>query len=180
MSSDQNNTLFTNKNADMSSLVIPAFGKSPEISLSISSTREAEVRLYEAKTVNPVTYVDLEHCFNESYRELKKHMSVLGYQIAMAEKAVEDAKANVILDTLPKYLEGKPKGLDNSDLRRALMSRDPDFNAAMDRVSMLKAIEAYVEGRIKVMERVSSYMKKQMDLLIRSGLSNANMYNTQK
>lgn len=163
---------------DKSALVIPAFGKSPALTLDTSKTREAEQRLVEAKTVNPLTYSDLEHCFNESYRELKGHMSKLGYQIAMAQKALEDAKARVILETLPEYMKDKAKSWDSADLRKALMTRDEEYRAAQDRIDMLKAMESFVDGRIKVMEKVSVHMRKQMDLILRSGLSNADLYNT--
>jgi hypothetical protein len=164
---------------DSSALVIPAFGKSPALSLELTGTREAERRLVEAKTVNPVTYTDLEHCFNESYRELKRHAATVGYQIALANKALEDAKAKVLLETLPEYMKDKAKSWDSSDLRKALMMKDPDYVAALDRINMLQAMEAFVDGRIKVMENVCRYMRKQMDLVIRSGLSNADLYNTQ-
>lgn len=167
-------------NGDSSALVIPAFGKSPALSLTMSATREAENRLIEAKTVNPVTYVDLEHTFNESYRELKKHMSTVGYQIAMAEKALEDAKAKVLLETLPEYMKDKAKSWDSADLRKALMMRDADYVAALDRIAQLKAIQTFVDGRIKVMENVCRYMRKQMDLVIRSGLSSADLYLTHR
>jgi hypothetical protein len=164
---------------ESTALVIPAFGKSPAISLNISATKEAEKRLVETKTVNPVTYVDLEYTFNESYRELKRHMSTVGYQIAMTNKALEEAKAKVLLETLPEYMKDKAKSWDSADLRKALMARDTDYLAAQDRLAQLAAIESYLDGRIKVMENVCRYMKKQMDLVIRSGLSNADLYNTQ-
>lgn len=173
--SESNNSSPSNEN---SALVLPAFGQSPKLSLEMSSTREAERRLIEAKTVNPLTFADLSHCYNESYRELKKHSSTLGYQLTLAEKALEAAKATVLLDKYPDFMKDKPKTQDNADLRKAYMMRDADYLAALDRINQLKAIESFVEGRIKIMERVCSYMKTQMDILTRSGLSNANMYVT--
>jgi hypothetical protein len=165
--------------SDNQALVLPAFGKTPELSLRMSSTREAEKRLVEAKTVNPMTYSDLEHCFNESYRELKKHMSTVGYQIAMAEKALETAKSDILLDKYPEFMKDKPKTQDNADLRKAFFMRDAEYVAALDRLAQLKAVESFVDGRIKVMENVCRYMRKQMDLVMRSGLSNADLYVTQ-
>ena len=73
-------------------VVLPSFGKTPQISLEMNKTREAEQRFVEAKTVNPVTYTELEHTFNEAYRELKRHSSTVGYQIAIAEKALAKLK----------------------------------------------------------------------------------------
>lgn len=163
-------------NSQNAALAIPAFGKSPAISLSLASTTEAERRLIEAKTVNPITYVDLEHSFNEAYRELKRHSSTVGYLIAMANKALDEAKAEVILEALPKHMEGKAKSWDSADLRKALMMRDPGYVAAVDRIAMLQSVENFIDGRIKVMENVCRYMRKQMDLIIRSGLSGSNLY----
>jgi len=159
-------------------LVIPAFGKSPALSLDVSSTREAERRLIDAKTVNPLTYSDLEHCFNESYRELKRHMSTLGYQIAMADKALAVAKSDLLLDKYPDFMKDKPKTQDNADLRMAFFMRDPAYTNALDRIAQLKAFECFVDGRIRVMENVCRYLRKQMDLVLRSGLSNADLYLT--
>ena len=161
-----------------SALVLPAFGKTPELTLGLNCLKEAESRLIESKLVNPVTYVDLEHCFNEAYRELKRHISTIGYQIALAEKALETAKSDILLDKYPEFMKDKPKTQDNADLRKAYFMRDPDYLLALDRINMLKAMESFVDGRIKVMERVCAYMKKQIDLVLRSGLTNSNLYVT--
>ena len=163
---------------ETSALVIPAFGKSPALSLEMSKTREGEKRIIEAKTVNPATYAELEYTYNEAYRELVKNSAMLGYQITLAEKALEDAKATILLDKYPDFMKDKPKTQDNADLRKAFMMRDDDYVAALDRINMLKANLAFVDGRVKVFERTCSYMKKRMDLLIRSGLSGADMYIT--
>jgi hypothetical protein len=160
------------------SLVIPPFGGSPALSLELTKTKEAEARLIEAKTVSPITYADLEHCFNESYRELKRHYATIGLELANAEKAQKTAKSVFLIDQYPELL-AKSKLQDNGDTREAYLMRNKEYTDALDRINMLKAMEAFVEGRIKVMERVCAYMKKQMDLVIRSGLSGRDLYNTQ-
>lgn len=162
-------------------LVLPAFGKSPALSLEMGKIREAEHRLIEAKTVNPITYVDLEHTFNEAYRDLKRHLASIGYQMDMADKHLEEVKADILLDKYPEYLAQKEikKSNDSSDLRKAFMSRDPEYQAALDRIAQLKALEANMDGKIKVMENVCRYMRKQMDLVLRSGLTGSDLYNTQ-
>lgn len=159
-------------------LEIPAFGKSPALKLQMGHIREAEKRLVEAKQVSPITYADLEHCFNEAYRNLKSHLSLVGYQIALAEKAMEDAKANILLDKYPEFMKDRPKSQDNADMRKAFMMRDPEYIAALDRFNQLKALESNFDGKVKVFERVCAYMKKQMDLLLRSGISGTNLYST--
>lgn len=177
MSENNNSPNLAPLPGDNSVLVIPAFGKSPALSLDMGKTREAETRLIEAKTVNPSSYNDLEYCFNEAYRELKKNLSTIGYQLALADKALETAKSDILLDKYPEFLKDKPKTSDNGDLRKAYMMRDTEYLAALDRINQLKAVESFVDGRIRVMENVCRYMRKSMDLIIRSGVT-PNMYIT--
>lgn len=154
---------------------LPAFKKAPALEMDMTSAREAEARFIEAKTVNPVTYADLEHTFNEAYRDLKRYLSAIGYQIVFAEKALEEAKADILLDKYPQYLEEKgiKKTQDNADLRKAFIARDEEYQACLDRVNQLKALENNFDGKVKVLENVCRYMRKKMDLLIRSGMSGA-------
>lgn len=162
------------------SLELAAFGKSPGFSLEMNKVYEAERRILEAKTVNPITYSDLEHTFNESYRDLKRHLASLGFHLAKANQVLEEVKADILLDRYPAYLAANEikKTNDSADLRKAFMSRDPHYQAANDRIDQLKALEAMLDGKIKVMENVCRYMRKQMDLVLRSGT--AHVYNTQR
>ena len=160
-------------------LELPSFGKVPALSLRMDRINEAITRLIEAKTVNPVTYADLEHCYNEAYRDLKQHLSGIGYQIALTQKAMEIAKADALLDKYPEFMKDRPKNQDNAATRDAFLIRDEAYVAALDRFNQLKALESNMDGKIKVMERVCSYMKKQMDLVLRSGLTGKDLYNSQ-
>jgi len=160
------------------SLTLPAFGKSPQLNLDMTTIREAEKRLIEAKTVNPVTYAELSHTYNESYRVLKQHLSNIGYQLLLAEKAMEVAKADVILGSYADYLKDKPKSAGSTDLRNAFLTRDEAYNLALDRINQLKALQSNFEGKIKVLENVVSYMKQKMYLISKSGLGNENLYVT--
>jgi hypothetical protein len=150
-------------------LVIQAFGKSPELKLDMSRVREAETRYIEAKTVNPSTYVDLEHTFNESYRNLKTHLSNIGYQLTLAEKALREAQADVILGAYAEHLKDKPKYADNTMLKDAFLMKDPAYLAALDRINQLKAIQSNFEGKVKVVENVCKYMRQKMYLISKSG-----------
>lgn len=163
-------------------LVLPAFGKYPALPLDMGKIQEAERRYLEAKDVNPVTYVDLEHTFNESYRDIKRHITSIEHTMRLTEKAIEEAKANVFLDRYPEYLESKGiKGSkDTAQLRNAFLSRDDEYNAALDRLNQLKALLSMFENKLKITENVCRYMRKQMDLIIRSGLSNRDLYITQR
>jgi hypothetical protein len=159
---------------------LPAFKKAPALSMDMSAIRSAENRIIEAKNVNPATYADLEHDYNEAYRDLKRYLSAIGYQIVFAEKAMEEAKADILLDKYPLYLEEKgiKKTQDNADLRKAFMARDLEYQACLDRINQLKALENNFDGKVKVFENVCRYMRKKMDLIVRSGLSGSNYYST--
>lgn len=163
---------------DKAVMVIPGFQGSKDIVLPIAATRESEARFSEVQQVNPVTYVNLEHTFNESYRELKRHLATIGYQLVMADKAMRQAKSAFLLDKYPELIKDKPKNENNSDTRDAHLMRDKDYVEALDRHAMLTAMEAFLDGRIKTVENVCRYMRKRMDLVIRSGLSNADFYVT--
>jgi hypothetical protein len=164
---------------DSQALELPAFGKSPALRIDMANIRAAERRIIEAKNVSPITYSDLEHTFNESYRDLKRYLSSIGHQLAMAEKALAEAKADVILGSYAELMQGKPKYQDNADLRQAHLMKDPAYSAALDRINQLKALESNFDGKLKVMENVCRYMRKSMDLILRSGMT-TNLYNTQK
>lgn len=166
----------SNNNTQEHSLVIPAFQKSSELNLSLNKTREGEARLLEAKMVNPVTYSDLESCFNEAYRELKRHLSTIGYELSRADNALETAKSDFLIDTYQDKIKDLPKSYDSSDLRKAWLMRDSSYLAAKDRVDMLKAMEALLDGKIKVFEKTCQFMRKKMDLILRSGLSDPQLY----
>ena len=161
-------------------ITLPPFGKSPQLRLDMGTVREAESRLIEAKTVSPVTYPDLSYCFNESYRVLKQHLSNVGYRLNLADKALEEAKADVILGSYADYLKYKPKSAVSADLRQAYLIRDPAYNAALDRKNQLLAIQSNFEGKVKVLENVVSYMKQKMYLISRSGLGNDSLYLNKK
>lgn len=159
-------------------LVIPAFGKSPALHLDMAKIREAEVRYIEAKTVNTSTYADLEHSFNESYRDLKRHLSNIGYQLTLADKALRQAKADVVLGAYAEHMAGKPKYQDNSDLRDAFLMKDAAYLAALDRVNQLKALESNFEGKVKTVENVCKYMRQKMYLISKSGVPDAGVHVT--
>lgn len=159
------------------SLTVPAFRKSPELVLPLTATREGESRIIEAKTVSPISYSDLEHCYSAAYRELKSAIATLGYQKAQAQKAMDEAKSEFLIDHYyGEIMRDKPKSHDSSDLRSAHLNRFVPYMEALDRYNMVSAMEALVDGKIKVFERTSAYMKKQMDLIIRGGLSDKGLW----
>lgn len=168
---DQSTMNFT----ESAAIVIPQAGTRPAISLSRNSINEGYKRLVEAKTVNIATYADLEYVFNDGYREAKTNISIIGYEITVAQREVRRIRGEYILDVYPGFL--KERGLkDNAANREAFLERQEDYVVAMDRVALLTAIQTSFEGNIKVFENVCRYMKKEMDILIRSGVIDSNKY----
>lgn len=178
MSEDEAPALPPPAPGDKAVMVIPGFRGSKDIVLGIAATRESEARFIEVQQVNPVTYVNLEHTFNESYRELKRHLATIGYQLVMADKALRQAKSAFLLDKYPALIQDKPKNENNADTRDAHLMRDKDYLDALDRVAMLTAMEAFMDGRIKTVENVCRYMRKRMDLITRSGMGSSSLYIT--
>lgn len=168
----------SNEASKTEKLVVPGFRGSPSMELELAKTRAGESRFLEAKDVNPITYADLEHSFNESYRELKRHHATVGFQLTLADKTLKQAKAEFIIDKYPAIMEGKPKTYDTAERREAHLMRDKEYLEALDRVNQLKALEAFIDGKIKVLENVCRYMRKRMDLIMRSGLSDGALYIT--
>lgn len=165
------NQLLPTQFTEVVTLTIPEFDDRPALSLEFGKVREGERRLIEARVVNPATYSDLEYTFNEGYREAKKNLSIIGYEITQAERIFRRVKSEFILDEYPNFLkENKLK--DNTTVREAFLERQKAYVDAQERINMLKAIESLMDGKIRVFENVCRYLKKEMDILIRSGVSN--------
>ena len=163
------------KFADVVELDIPPFDDRPAITLEFTSIKEGEKRLIEAKVVNPATYSELEYSFNEGYREAKKNLSIIGYEITQAERIQRRIKSELILDEYPFFLR-ENKLRDSATIRDAFLERNQLYVDAQERINMLKAMESLVDGKIRVFENVCRFMRKGMDILIRRGSINPNKY----
>jgi hypothetical protein len=99
---------------------------------------------------------------------------VIGYQIALAEKAQREAKSIALLDEYPIFLKTKNMK-DSAQIRDAYLETCEAYTTAQDRIDMLKAMDSLIDGKIKTFENVCRYMKKQIDIVLRSGID-ANKY----
>jgi len=165
--SDQ--TLPTNF-TDSVELTIPEFGTRSVVKLEYNKIAEGERRLIEARVVNGGTYNELEFTFNEGYREAKSNLTVIRYELMQANKIQRRVKAECLLDQYPDFIKEK-KLNDNSSNREAFLELNEEYVASQDRIDMLTAMEEMFENKIKVFENVCRYMKKEIDILIRSGMS---------
>jgi hypothetical protein len=163
------------KFADAVELAIPPFDDRPVVTLEFTSIKEGERRLIEAKVVNPSTYSELEYTFNESYREARKNLSIISYEITQAERIFRRIKSELMLDHYSDFLKER-KLKDNATIRDAFLEQNKEYVDAQERINMLKAMESLIDGKIKVFENVCRFMKKEMDILIRSGSMNSNKY----
>lgn len=150
-------------------LEIPQFDDRPVVPLNFTGIKSGERRLIEARLVNPSTYSDLEHSFNEGYREAKANLSVVGYEITQAERIFRRIRSELILDEYPKFLKDN-NIKDNATVRDAFLERSQSYVDAQNRIDMLKAMESLLDGKIRVFENVCRYMRKQMDIVLRSGM----------
>lgn len=162
-------------NKNQVEVTLPEFRGLPAVSFQLTALKEAERRLIEAKTVNPSTYNELEYVMNESYRELKRNLSSIGYQVLKTEAELDKSRAAAILDKYPEFLVGKPAKFDNASVREAFISRDEDVRQAQERLDSLKALQMFLEGKVRVMENVCQYMRNSIKLVMRSTV-NSNLY----
>jgi len=151
--------------------LIPKFGGRPPVSISFTKIVRGENRLHESQAVNGATYSELEYVFNESYREAKQNISVIGYEITQTQKALRKLKSYYILDEYPDFLKER-KLKDNASNRDGFLEKQRLYVEAHDRLDMLTALLSLVEGKIKVFENTCRYMRKEMDILVRSGMTN--------
>lgn len=165
------NSIPANTFNDNLQVQLPAFRGLPAVNLDMTALKVAEKRLIEAKIVSPSTYTDLEHTFGEAYRELKRNLSTVGYQIMKVKSEIEKIKANILLDKYPEFLKERGAKFDNASIRDAFLARDEEYMQAKDRLDSLTALEIFLEGRIKVMENVTRYMRNAIQLIIRSSVS---------
>lgn len=162
------------KFAETVEFTIPPLMHRPEVYLSFSNIRTGEKRLYEAQKVTMATYAELELCYGDGYREAKNNLTVVGYEIMQAEKMIRKLKSEYLIDEYPGFLKEK-KLKDSNAMKEAFLEQKEDYVAALDRKDMLVALQSLLENKVKVFENVSRWMKKVMDIDLRSGI-NSNKY----
>lgn len=158
-------------------VTLPPFRGLDQVTIDMTALKEAERRMLEAKVVNPSTYTELEYIMNEAYRELKRNIATVGYQILKTDNEFEKSKASALLDKYPEFLQGKGSRFDNAAVRDAFLARDPEVSEAKERLDSLKTLQIFLEGRVKVMENVAHYMRNAMRLIMKSGLPTDMPYN---
>ena len=161
-----------NLEAKTSILEVEAFKNCKQLRLNTTDWGTAMARFHEAKNLVPGNYSSLEFSFQSAWREAKRNAIEVGEAICKAKQNIEEAKADIILDEIPRILEerGLSKTANNADFRKAVMSRNIDYSTSLEHLDKLEALLEHFESHMKIMENTSRFLKKQMDYFIRSGV----------
>jgi phytoene dehydrogenase-like protein len=153
-------------------MVVPAFRHCPELRLQMTGWQTAMQRFPEAKTLAASNYLDLEFTFQEAWRESKRNAIQVGDALKKAKQNVEEIKADIIFEEIPKLMKTMPKGVTgNADFRKAVIARNEDYKKAQEHVEKLEAMLEHFESHMKIMENTSRFLKKQMDYFKNLGIS---------
>lgn len=153
------------------SFTIPKAGSFQPLTLDMSMLSTAEGRMHEARVVNMAVYSELEGVLSDGEKECRANHTLVGYEITKTKKAVRKIKSEYLLDEYPIFL--KEKGLkDNACNREAFLARQDDYEEMLDRMDMLQAFQELLDGKIKVIDNVRRYMKKEVDIQLRSVFNN--------
>lgn len=148
---------------------IPEFGPFKEMVLSRQKITEGNERLIEARVVNPATYTDLEFAFNEGYREARANIRTVNYEITKLEKHINQIKSRLLIDEYVPFLK-ETKLKDSNVTKDAFFQQCEEYVQSVDRLNFLQAVSQMFEDNVKVFERTCAYMKKEMNLVLRSGI----------
>lgn len=150
-------------------LVVPGFRLCKEIKLSNVARTAAVSRMNEAENLIPANYNNLEFDFQAAWREARLNAITVGAEIKRAHQNIDEIKADIILDEIPKLMVDLPKSANNADFRKAVFSRNEDYTKSVEHLNMLETMLLHYESHMKSMEKISSSLKKQMDYIIRNG-----------
>jgi hypothetical protein len=148
------------------------------IELEMAEIYEAERRIGEVKTASPGNSQELIGTFSEACHLTSKYLGWVEYEILQAEKALGEAKAEVVIDKIPAAA-GKLKeaGIKMSeDVREAFIARDPACSERLNILNGLRAVKKLLEGKYKTFERSYFASGRQSDRKGQSPVPNLNGY----
>lgn len=129
-----------------------------------------EARQNEIASVNKVTAPELMQAFINGYGIASRALIQLQYELAVANKHIEERKAILILDVVPQVL--KEKGLvrpsnpaGSEDLRKSVMIQDKEYRELKDRVDMIETAVEFLKVKAKGFEMAYQSVKKVYDNL---------------
>ena len=140
------------KPLEFKTLAVPrGMPNTPPLKLEMDEVYRAEARLHEVSIVSPLTAPELMGYFNTACNLTTKYISWIEYEILVAQKHYELAKATVILDIMPDEVKRfKDSGMKaNEDFRNALIARDMECSNALDRLNQLIAVKSLLDNKAR-------------------------------
>lgn len=125
------------------------------IKLVMSEIYSIEARIPEVRFVNEVTGIELAGSFNHAISITGRYLSLIEYEILQADKYLNEAKSDVIIDKTPDEAKRlKDLGIKMSeDIREALVYRDPTYQKRLDILNGLKATKMLLKEKHDAFKR---------------------------
>lgn len=135
------------------------------VHVQMRSVYTALGRVQEIATVNAQKAPELLATFNMAYLdviEVQKQLELLEHD---AEQVANLRKSVVLLDLVPKYMQERGistsrSPLGSEDLRKAMLDRDEEYLACLDRVAHIQAVQKLVDGQKEGLEMAFTSVKK--------------------
>lgn len=137
----------------------PAGNKNGEaIQIDMGYWAQLEARIQEVATVTPAKAPELLATFNRAALDLDRLGNALELEHQMAVREAERVRGEILLDRVPGILKAKGLATDRNpmgseDMRQAVLSQDKEYQEALDRADMLKAMTKMIRGKFDAFER---------------------------
>lgn len=134
-------------------------GEGSPIVIDLKAILIAESRVIEVQAVTPTKAGELLATFNVSWRDLHQNIVFLEKEKNDAERSLNRTRSTIVLDKVPDIL--KAKGLTNNEHHReAVVTLDPDYQSAEERMQIITAISELLKGKLKSFEMAYNSVKK--------------------
>lgn len=132
--------------------------KGSAIEIHMGYWASLEARIQEIATVTPQKAPELLATFNRAALDLDRLGNQLELEYQMSVRAADKVRAEILLDRVPKILAEKglstPKNpMGSEDLRQAVLSADTQYQEALERSDLLKAMVKMIRGKYEAFER---------------------------
>jgi hypothetical protein len=143
---------------------------SHSLRIDVAHLKEAEARFHEIRTVNPASYAELESVFGKAYREQKSQSRKIEVHVLKLKAELDHIGNKMIFDEYPLFLEANPKVRDSADTRQRFVNNSPEVIKLKERIGMLEIANKICQDKVQDMENNCKVLRKQMDLIIKSGV----------
>jgi hypothetical protein len=155
-------------------LVFPSGNGADEpVVLDLRKVFKAEARLIELHHVTRVKAGELLHCFIEAWHDARQGQARARKQLVVAKRKLKEIKAEVVLDRAIDILKAKglistrsPSG--SEDLRESVVTRDPSYQRASERMEQIEAAVEFMEIKAEVFKMAYFAVNKLVDPMDRT------------